>query len=98
MSAPVVFLPAARDDLDAAYVYYEQQRRGLGDQFAVAVRHRIDAIQKQLLACGVIYNDIRAAPVQRFPYVIYYPLETERILVVAVQHGSRDWISWQPRA
>ncbi len=33
MKPPVVFLPQARDDIDSAYVYYEQQQTGLGYRF-----------------------------------------------------------------
>jgi hypothetical protein len=36
--ARVVSLPEARDDLDSAYIHYEQQRAGLGTHFAAAVR------------------------------------------------------------
>jgi plasmid stabilization system protein ParE len=34
---------------------------------------------------------------RRFPYVVYYRVEVGRVFIVAVQHGSRNWSSWQSR-
>lgn len=41
----VIFRPAAAADVEAAYRWYEGQRRGLGDDFLAAAR---EAIERQL--------------------------------------------------
>lgn len=94
---PVVYLPEARDDIDAAYLAYEQQRVGLGDRFVEAVRDQVARIQGNPALYGVVYQDVRAAPIRRFPYVVYYRAEASQMVIIAVQHGSRDWSSWQSR-
>jgi hypothetical protein len=38
MSLPVVYLPEAQDDIDAAYAEYEQRLTGLGERFLDALR------------------------------------------------------------
>jgi plasmid stabilization system protein ParE len=97
MSLPVVYLPEARDDIDTAYGGYEQQAVGLGDRFLEALRHRIDQIAATPELYGVFVQDVRAAPLRRFPYVVYYRVEADRIVIIAVQHGRRSSHFWQGR-
>lgn len=39
---------------------------------------------------GQTWRTIRAAPVQRFPYAVYYPVDPARLYVLAVYHHRRD--------
>jgi plasmid stabilization system protein ParE len=41
---------------------------------------------------------VRCALVRRFPYAVYYRVEPERIVVIAVFHTKRDPGVWQSRA
>jgi len=85
----VVFLPEARDDIDSAFLYYERQQAGLGYRFSRAVQDQVTRIQNG--------QDVRAVCLRRFPCVVYYRTGAEQIVVIAVQHGSRDWSHWLPR-
>jgi toxin ParE1/3/4 len=42
-------------------------------------------------------ENVRRALVRRFPYAVYYRLEDERIVVLAIVHTSRDSAVWQER-
>jgi plasmid stabilization system protein ParE len=97
MSLPVAHLPEAQDDVDEAYAGYEQRAAGLGERFLEVLRDQFDQIQANPELYGVLHRDVRAAPLRRFPYVVYYRVETDRILVVAVQHGRRSSRAWQGR-
>ncbi len=55
MSVPVTYLPEAEDDIDAAYVYYEQRLTGLGDRFLQALRDGVDRIQENPALYSVFY-------------------------------------------
>ena len=66
MSLPVVYLPEAQDDIDAAYLQYEQRSVGLGDQFLEALRQQIERIADNPGRYGVVHQDVRAAPLRRF--------------------------------
>lgn len=90
MSLPVVYLPEAQDDIDAVYASYEQRSAGLGDRFLDALRDRIDQIGDNPALYGILHQDVRAAAPRKFPYVVYYRAETDRVLVIAVQHGRRS--------
>jgi plasmid stabilization system protein ParE len=94
---PVVYLPEARDDIDAAYAAYEQRQAGLGDRFLDALRDRLDAIRAMPELYGVVPRDIRAATLRRFPYVVYYRFDAGTVVVIAVRHGHEDPATWQAR-
>ena len=97
MTLPVAYLPQAHADANAAYAAYEQQAAGLGDRFLRALRDRIDQIRANPALYGVFHRDVRAAPLHRFQYVVYYRIEPTRVLIVAVQHGRRSAQAWLGR-
>jgi plasmid stabilization system protein ParE len=98
MSLPLEYRPEVRDDVDTAYARYEGLRAGLGDEFLKALRDQLDRIEANPALYGVLFQDVRAARLRRFPYVVYYRLEPSRIFVLAVQHGGGNPQTWQSRA
>jgi plasmid stabilization system protein ParE len=98
MSLAVAYLPEAQDDIDAAYAQYEQRLVGLGDRFLEALRQVVERFADNPDLYGVVHQDVRAAPLRRFPYVVYYRSEPGRVLIIAVQHGRRSSRAWQGRA
>ncbi len=93
----VVFLPEARDDIDSAFLYYQRQQAGLGCRFSSAVRDQVLRIQNGPEIYGTVHQDVRAACLRRFPYVVYYRIDADQVVIIAVQHGSRDWSHWLSR-
>jgi toxin ParE1/3/4 len=98
MTLAVVYLPQAQDDIDTGYAEYEQRLAGLGDRFLEALRDQVDQIRANPALYGGIHQDVRAVPLRRFPYVVYYRAETDRVIILAVQHGRRSSRAWQGRA
>jgi plasmid stabilization system protein ParE len=97
MSLPVVLRLQAYDDLDAIHTTYESLRPGLGADFVAevgAVRARIGQNPRLY---GVIGRGVRAAPVRRFPYLVYYLVEPGRAVIIAVLHVRRSPRAWQRR-
>jgi plasmid stabilization system protein ParE len=97
MSLPVRLLPEARDEFDAAADWYEQQRPGLGTAFVDRVRDVLNGIAANPQMHAAVYQDVRKAVVQKFPYVVLYREEAGEVVVVAVFHTSRDPSIWQGR-
>lgn len=97
MTRRFIVRPRAENDIQAAFEWYESQRSGLGDQFLVAVRERLEAIRNFPEASPVVYRSIRRAVVSRFPYLIFYIVRPERIAVIAVLHHARNPASWPRR-
>jgi plasmid stabilization system protein ParE len=97
MSLPVVYLPQAEDDIDAAYLHYEERSLGLGDRFLEVLQELAGGIAANPELYATIHQDVRAAPLRRFPYVVYYRVEVSHILIIAVLHGRRSASRWQGR-
>ena len=93
----VIVRPAAAADIDEAFLWYEGQRAGLGDEFLVAAQAMLDAIAEQPFRHPVIRRNTRRALLRRFPYGIYYRVYDEIVVVVACMHGRRNPRRWQNR-
>jgi toxin ParE1/3/4 len=97
MSLPIRLLPEARDEFDAAVDWYEQQQPGLGTAFLDRVRDVFARIAANPQLHAVVYQDVRKAVVQKFPYVVLYQEEASEVVVIAVFHTARDPAIWQGR-
>ncbi len=93
----VRFLPAALDDAIASQSWYESQQQGLGQQFAIEVARGVQRISSEPLMQPAVYGSVRRLVLRRFPYAIYYRLDGEELLVIAV-HGRQDPRRWQGRS
>ena len=98
MSLPVAFLRRAREELDEAATWYERQTPGLGQRFKDHVGEVLDRVRRTPEIHGRVYGDVRCAKVRRFPYAVYYRIEPDRVVVIAVFHGKRDPRVWQRRS
>ncbi len=97
MSAAIIYLPEARADVDAAYSSYEQRQTGLGERFLERLRSSLATISGNPEMYAVLRDETRAAPLRRFPYVIYYRIEAGAVVILAVVHGHRDPQVWMRR-
>lgn len=84
-------------DLTTAASWYEQQRVGLGHEFLNEALITFDLIAAQPMAYSAIYRGLRRALMHRFPFGIYFKIETSHVVVLAVIHGSRHPLRWQSR-
>lgn len=84
---------SALDDLRQGFWFYEKQSPGLGSYFLDSLYSDIDSL---LLYAGVhsIHLGKYRARSERFPYVVYYEIDGETIVVRAVLDLRRDlrWI------
>lgn len=86
MRLPVVWIPEADADLKETLAWYEKIRPELGLRFALAV----DAIAQSPLRFQIVRKELRRAGVRRFPFGLFFKVETDRIVVIACLHGRRD--------
>ena len=98
MTLKVVFRRAARAEFDAAALRYDMQRPGLGAQFVSEVSRAVDLAAAHPERFSIKHSDIRCVPARRFPYSVFYRVESERIVVLAVFHARRDPMIWRSRA
>ena len=86
----LVFLLSADIDVQQAYEYYENYQEGRGGLF---MRH-LDAACAHLRQfpkiAPVFHGGYRRLLVPRYPYGIFYTIESARIIVVAVTHFQQN--------
>ena len=98
MSLPVVYRRKVGRDLAAAFGYYEDQLEDLGEKFLTAVDSTFDAIEHFPEMFARIHGEVRRALVSRFPYAVFYRVESRQVVVLTVLHTSRDPNVWpRPR-
>ncbi len=88
---------SAREDLLEAFQWYESQRDGLGSDFELCVEEGIGRISTYPEASAAVYKNIRRYLVRRFPYGIFYIIENNIVVVIAVVHLKRDTAIWKSR-
>ncbi len=95
---PIVFHPEARAEFDAAAVYYEQQREGLGLEFQEEVEAGVERIQ-QFPGSFPLHGQTgrRKHVLHRFPYTIFYLELDDSIWIAAVAHQKRRPGYWMDR-
>ncbi len=87
----VLIRPAAEKDLDEAQAWYNEQRRGLGDEFLVSIAEAFTRLEQDPERYLVLYKDFRRVLVERFPYKIFYQLRENNVIVFRVLHHARDY-------
>ena len=92
-----ILRPAAAADIEEAFLWYERQRAGLGDEFLAAVQSAFDEIVAHPTRYPVIHRNTRRVLVHRFPYQLFYRVYDEAVVVVTCMHGRRDPIRWKSR-
>jgi toxin ParE1/3/4 len=90
MIPKIVFRRRAKNELEDAIEWYDEQRQGLGDEFLRCVEEAISKASQSPLSYAVAFQDVRRIAVRRFPYSVDYRPEEERLVVLAVHHHNRD--------
>lgn len=87
----------AKNDLRHAARWYEGQSAGLGRELVAEVEAALNRIVENPLQYQTIYRDVRRAIPHKFPYGVFYRIEQNDIVVLAIVHLHRDPTSWQDR-
>ena len=97
MSLPVILRHEAEVDIQEARDQLEAIRVGLGNQVLARVREVLARIEKTPELHGKVWEDVRAARLKQFRYIVYFIALADRVEVLAVLHSARDPSSWQSR-
>jgi plasmid stabilization system protein ParE len=94
---PILFRVAAARDVEDAFLWYERQRAGLGEEFLAAVEDAVRLIESNPEAFPVVHRDARRALLRRFPYGLFYRVTSEDIIIVGCFHVKRNPTAWRSR-
>lgn len=93
----VIIDECARREIDQAVEHYDNERIGLGQEFADEVEAAMASICQMPEAWPRILGNVRQHRTERFPYGIVYEPRSESIVVFAVMHLHRKpryWRHW----
>jgi plasmid stabilization system protein ParE len=90
-------LEVARREFDEAFLYYERQRAGLGEEFRAEIRALVMKIRDFPDAWTLVRPGIRKCLGQRFPYDVIYQKSGDLLLVLALAHRRRRPRYWEDR-
>lgn len=97
MTLPIRVRDEVDLDVQNACQWYETERPGLSDEFLAELIETYRKISEFPEGPSPHYRDIRVRSVQRFPYGVYYRVETECVRVIAVVHLHRGARVWKAR-
>jgi len=97
MMYSVLFKIEAERDLIQAFLFYEEQRIGLGLELIFAVEAQLKRIERNPQHFQEKHNTIRRAFTNRFPFGIFYFIEGSVIVVIAIVHTKMNDATWKTR-
>ena len=92
MNYVLEFHPEIEKDINEAYSWYESQKDGLGEQFFIAIRKKLESIGRFPELYGTKGNGkYREAIVAVFPFAIVYIIYKRKhcIFVSSIHHFSK---------
>lgn len=90
MTRGLIIRPEAATELADAAAWYDDQRDGLGIELLADVRQTIDTIIERPESFPVVYRTARRALAGRFPYIVYFAVRPNAVIVIAILHSRRD--------
>lgn len=93
----IYFSTAAREELDEAFAYLEEQQPGLGYRFAADVDEALTRIRSQPSAWHPLGSNLRRCHLRHFRYGVIYRIRGEQAEVLAIAHDSRRPGYWRNR-
>lgn len=90
MKYRIIIRPEAETDLSGAFHWYEEQNAGLGLEFFRCVEAAFDTIIRNPELYRKVYKDIRRALTSRFPYGVFYLIDENKVIIIAVFHAKRN--------
>ncbi len=89
MTYSLEFLPEVEEDVITGYVWYEAKSKGLGDDFLRIFYDAAKKIKWNPLLYSKVYRDFRRCLIRKFPYVVYFTMKNEQIIVFGLFHCAR---------
>lgn len=97
-----IVLPEAELELTDTVLWYDDQRLGLGDEFAREFERACELICDAPLQWARIefydgLHDVRQCFMRRFPYGVVFARRIDEVIIVAVAHMRRLPLYWLER-
>ena len=89
--------PEAEADLAASFRWYEERSPGLGREFLQIVDAALARVADRPRQFPVVHRQVRRALTRRFPYAVFFVIEDDAVVILAVLHQAGDPQRWKSR-
>ena len=86
--------PKALGQLEEIHDWYESKETGLYQRFQLFFEETLERIAKVPLRSPVLHNLMRRISMKTFPYVVFYHIDDDVIVIVSVLHKRRSEDRW----
>ena len=94
----ILIRPEAEMEVQQAFDWYQERSEGLGLEFLGAIEACLSGVMRNPFAYTVAkVPNVRRALVRRFPYALFYLVDDDAIVVIAVFNVKRQPIDWLRR-
>jgi plasmid stabilization system protein ParE len=82
--------PFAETDLEESYIYYNDQKEGLGNDFIKEVIKTFDRITENHEQFQKVYKDMRKALTEVFSFNVFFIVQVPDLYILGIFHTSRN--------
>jgi plasmid stabilization system protein ParE len=90
----VIFEASARNDLLAAFEWYEARQSGLGEEFLRSVAAVEESLARNPERYPMAHAPYRSAKLRKFPYGLHYRMIGNKVSVLACLHFRQSPERW----
>jgi plasmid stabilization system protein ParE len=90
LSYDVYVRRAAERDVSEAQTWYDEQQPGLAAEFNTELNAILDRLAETPFIYPARYRSIRRAVLHRFPFLIWYRVRDNNVMILACTHGKAD--------
>ncbi len=89
MNRRIILSPDARADIGSAARWYQREQASLSFRFRAEIRSTLQRIARYPYAYPRVDDEFRCAVMLPFPYYIFFTLDPDTVVVMAVVHQHR---------
>ena len=98
MSLQLIVSREAQGDIAEAVAYFRGISSNLSVRFGIELETIYTFILEHPELYPVVYKNFRRALLHRFPYSVFYIVDSPVVLIVGVVHQARDEETWKRRS
>ena len=85
---------SVENEIAAAAEWYESESEGLGSRFLDEVKSTLNRITNSPLTYQIIGKYTRRSKLRHFPYVLFFLVNEDEIVITGLRHTSRHPRTW----
>lgn len=74
--------------------WYEERSAGLGQQFLAVINAALEGLSERPERFAPVRSDVRRVVLRRFPYLLFFVLEDDEVVVLTCIHERRSPDRW----